>query len=169
MKFISISILALAFGAMTLFSCSKEDIIQEIQPEKSLENAPNNKKMLLLFGFIEIEFGNRQGVIIDGEWVESSCLNSGLCKITIDLGAPPANGGSGAIGLVDGVLMMEIDKTSMSSETIATNFSGSTIKVGAEIILSSETCSDAGLPDGYTISTGDYPFVDDNDVIRVFL
>ena len=162
--------MALAIFTVMLTSCSKEESILPAQAKDNVQTqSPNStNKKFIFWGFtLHIEFGHRKTVMIDGAWVTSPCVEDGICTFDISFLAP--GGATGQLGLLDGDLIFELDKSGLDSEIIDGQLSGGTINLAEDLVLQEEVCSALGLEDDYTITAGDYVVVDDGEHIRILL
>tara|TARA_R110002050_G_scaffold109799_1_gene221289 strand:+ start:1098 stop:1352 length:255 start_codon:yes stop_codon:yes gene_type:complete len=73
------------------------------------------------------------------------------------------------ITLANGDLVLDIDKSTLSSSELANNFGGGAIELAADLTLSDAVCSQLGLASGYTILAGSYPYVIESDIVHVYL
>jgi|SaaInl3SG_22_DNA_1037383.scaffolds.fasta_scaffold06039_3 hypothetical protein len=109
---------------------------------------------------IDIEFGERLLVIVDGKPVPSECYNGGLCELNISVGSTYSQDSNiqttvGTIGYESDVLFMRVESSDISNENIP-YLNGTHINLNQGLELSSEICDELGLSVPYTIAAGDY-------------
>ena len=109
---------------------------------------------------IDVEFGERTVMFIDGKAVESGCVSSGLCSLHIGVGGNHTGDGNnmtttGRMGYEEGILYMSISNTDLQNEGI-TQLDAATINLAASLTLEDEIAADLGLSVPYTIESGDY-------------
>lgn len=160
------TIVLAALALVSLGSCKKEQIKNEV-PEitQTLKSDGSLWDQFIDFITIEVDiiFGTRTLLVIDGKVVPTPCTGSGLCEIKVSGNSGGSTGDVLAdVALIDDELVFGFKKSTLTAQEILTYFPNGQFNLPVDKELPIELTNALNIPAGRTISAGLYEIVYEN-------